>query len=755
MADRIKGITVAINGDTTGLDKALKGVNKQIKDTQVSLKDVERLLKLDPKNTELLAQKQKLLATQAQATADRFRELKDQHDTLTPDDAKYQQWIKAQASLEGQITKTTKELAALEKEQAALEKTGVAPDDTQLVELQQEADAARDRLSNLRDQVQQTYDELGRPISTEQYDRLTREVIAAQHAAEEAEDAYKNFSPELERVGAAAEAVSGKLKTVASVTAPISKAAGVALAAIVGTVAGTSELRGDLSKLDNNAKLAGVSIDTARSAFEAFAVATDETDSSVEAVSNLLQAGFGESNLQRAMEGITGAYLKFPDTLKIESLSDSLQETLATGAATGQFGELLDRLGVGADNFSAQLAQIGDTAGRQNYILQMFAQQGLTEAYNAWVSDNEAMTEAKQSQLELQQSMSEFAESIQPIITQVTDLATAFFNWFNGLPGGAQTAIVAIVGVLAVISPIAGILSNITGALGKVSDALPGVASGADTAAEAVGGLFGKITTFVAANPITLIIAAVVALVALIALKGDEIQAALQKLDDFLQNIFAKDWTTVFGDTLGGALNGLLSGVKDVWDGIKSILDGIIDFIRGVFTGDWDRAWQGITEIFGGVFSTLEGLAKMPINGVIALLNGAISAINKMISGINSIQIDVPDWVPVLGGQSYSPNIPEIGSIPYLANGGILSQGSAVVGEAGPELLTMAGNKAVVQPLTATLDPGTAAALSQRGGSQETVVSINFNGSLAQLGRLLQPHIEAETARRGTSLIGR
>lgn len=62
MADRIKGITVQIGGDTTGLSKALSGVNKQIKTTQNELKDVEKLLKMDPKNTVLLTQKQKLLA---------------------------------------------------------------------------------------------------------------------------------------------------------------------------------------------------------------------------------------------------------------------------------------------------------------------------------------------------------------------------------------------------------------------------------------------------------------------------------------------------------------------------------------------------------------------------------------------------------------------------------------------------------------------------------------------------------------------
>ena len=68
MANRIKGITVEIGGDTTGLDKALSGTNKEIRNTQSQLKDVERLLKLDPTNTELLRQKQQLLGNAVSET---------------------------------------------------------------------------------------------------------------------------------------------------------------------------------------------------------------------------------------------------------------------------------------------------------------------------------------------------------------------------------------------------------------------------------------------------------------------------------------------------------------------------------------------------------------------------------------------------------------------------------------------------------------------------------------------------------------
>ena len=78
-----------------------------------------------------------------------------------------------------------------------------------------------------------------------------------------------------------------------------------------------------------------------------------------------------------------------------------------------------------------------------------------------------------------------------------------------------------------------------------------------------------------------------------------------------------------------------------------------------------------------------------------------------MIGGLNHLSFDIPDWVPLLGGKKFGINIPTIGKIPYLASGGVLSQGSAVVGEAGPELLTMMGTKAVVQPLTSSTTTNT------------------------------------------------
>jgi phage-related minor tail protein len=77
MAERIKGITVEIGGDTVGLEKALKGVNKTSRNLQSELRDVQKLLKFDPNNAELMAQKQKLLNDQVENTSAKLKQLKE------------------------------------------------------------------------------------------------------------------------------------------------------------------------------------------------------------------------------------------------------------------------------------------------------------------------------------------------------------------------------------------------------------------------------------------------------------------------------------------------------------------------------------------------------------------------------------------------------------------------------------------------------------------------------------------------------
>lgn len=113
-ANRIKGITIEIGGDTTGLDKALKGTNSNIKNTQAQLKDVNRLLKLDPKNTELLAQKQKLLANGISETKNKLNTLKEAEKQVQEQIKQGKASQEQYDALKREIAETTNELKSLQ-----------------------------------------------------------------------------------------------------------------------------------------------------------------------------------------------------------------------------------------------------------------------------------------------------------------------------------------------------------------------------------------------------------------------------------------------------------------------------------------------------------------------------------------------------------------------------------------------------------------------------------------------------------------
>ena len=127
MANRIKGITVEIGGDTTGLENSLKSVNDSLKKTQSQLKDVETLLKLDPSNVTLLAQKQELLTDAIEETEQKLSALEDAQESVTRaferGDIDRDQYLAFQREVEdtrGTLNRYRTDLSGLQSEQERL-----------------------------------------------------------------------------------------------------------------------------------------------------------------------------------------------------------------------------------------------------------------------------------------------------------------------------------------------------------------------------------------------------------------------------------------------------------------------------------------------------------------------------------------------------------------------------------------------------------------------------------------------------------
>lgn len=671
MADRIKGITVEIGGDTTGLSKALSGVNKNIGDTQKQLKDVERLLKLDPGNTELLRQKYELLNQEVEQTDVKLKALKDAEKQVQAQFQRGDIGKDKYDALKREVIETEAKLGNLRSEAAKAENAVNGIDENPIEEVARAADDAEESL---------------------------------QDAGKEA----SNFGDYL-KAGAIVEGAKG-------IASSLKDAA-----------ESSKEYMKIMGSLEISSQKAGYSAEETAAAYNTLYGVLGDNQTAATTTANLQALGLAQRQLEQLINGTIGAWATYGDSIPIDGLAEAINETVQTGKVTGTFADVLNWAGTSEDEFNKKLEEANSTAERANLVLNELSSQGLMNAGKAWQDNNEVLVESNKANAEYEDSMAQLSETVLPIITKITEAVTKFINFIldnKASVVAALTAIAAGFAAFKITSLISSLISGFTTFFGVIKSGQ---------------GVMAALNAVMSANPIGLIITAVAALVAAFiylwnnceefrqfwidlwenikkvfsdvwnAIVGfftetipnaiGKVTEIFQKFDNWLTGIFSTDWSESFG-AFGEIINGFFANVKNIWNSIKKVFQGIIDFVSGVFSGDWSKAWEGIKSIFSGIWDGFVSIVKMPINGIIGLINAMIDGINWVIEKINTISFDVPDWIPFVGGQTWGFNLPTIGKIPYLAKGGILSQGSAVVGEAGPELLTMAGGRAVVQPLT-------------------------------------------------------
>lgn len=805
MADRIQGITVEIGGDVTGLSKALSGVNKEIKDTQTQLKDVERLLKMDPGNTELLRQKYDLLNKSIDSTEKKLDSLKKANESVTANDEKYQEWQAAFKPIQAQITKTAKKLEGLVDEQNRLSESGEI-DSNAYKKIQRQIDATQEKLRDLKNRAEDTFDYFGRPISTSQYNSLQREIIATEadlrnmkSEAQKTDNAIRGIDEKpVEEVASAADKAETSLKDAGKEASNFGDylKAGAIVEGSKAIISGMKDIADEsreymkiMGSLEISSQAAGYTAEQTASSYKTLYGVLGDDQTAATTTANLQALGLSQSQLDQIINGTIGAWATYGDSIPIDSLSEAINETVKTGNVTGTFADVLNWAGTSEDEFNAKLQAANSESERANLVLQELANQGLMTAGQAWQENNEALFENNQANADLQEQLSELGETVMPIITAVTQGIANILSWFNNLSPEVQNFIGIVLGLVAAISTVIGVIQGISGALALLS-----------------------------ANPISLIIMAIAALVAAFIYLWnnceefrefwinlwDTISSAFSAVWDAIVNFFTVTipdaWNSVvdffwqgyytwqsiwqsIGDFFSGIWDGIVSfftetipnawnslvdfcwqgyyAWQEVWQNVGDFFSGIWDGIVRFFTETipnawnglmdifnkigswWSGIWNGVRDTFSNVFNSLVNIAKQPINAIIGLINGIIDGLNWMIGGLNQLSFDIPDWVPIFGGKKFGINIPTIGKIPYLASGGVLSQGSAVVGEAGPELLTMMGTKAVVQPLTSSTTTNT------NLGGVNIVVYGAPGQDVRELADIIMDEMQSATMRKG------
>lgn len=410
--------------------------------------------------------------------------------------------------LEKAIKSTNKTINGMQKELKGIETLlKMDPSNVDLLRQKEELlgksiDETKTKLEALKKAKETADKEManGTQVNQKEYRNLVREIVSTEQKLDKLTDSMKEFgsvgAQQVKKVGEDMKDLGGKMQSVggkmsALVTAPVT--AGFALA-----TEGTRELRGDLARLEVNAEQAGKTLGDMEDHMTQIVGVTGEVDSSIEGLSNLLASGFSDAGFSEIMDALSGAAIKFSDTLKFEGVADGLQETLATGAAVGPFAELLERSGVVLDDFNAGLTAAIANGQEENFILQTLAQTGLADFYAAYREGNPDLVEAAEAQYRLQVQLAELGSMLEPIQTKLVEFATMILEKFNSLSPSMQTFILAIVGIAAALGPVIVVLGSLLTGLGSLLAMAPQLATALGVVKAAFAAIGGPVTVVIA-----------------------------------------------------------------------------------------------------------------------------------------------------------------------------------------------------------------------------------------------------------------
>lgn len=389
------------------------------------------------------------------------------------------------------------------------------------------------------------------------------------------------------------------------------------------------------------------------------------------------QAGIDGNAALSSLSKATVTYAKDGKSLSegLGELQDKIMnassETDAINAAAEVFGtkggpRMADAIRRGTLNLE-DLAKIADES-----------QGAVGETFEATLDpidkSNQAMNNAKLALADVGESVQ---ISLLPFFEMAIDTLKSFKGWWDSLDQGTKNWIITIAGIIAAVGPVLVVLGMLMSSVTKIA-----------TGIRVLQGVWSGMTALLAANPFVLVIAGIALLIAGLVLAYNKVEWFRNGVNAFFRGVsdVAVEVFNFMAGYMSNIFGGIIQNFQNFFDAGKRIFTGFIDFITGIFTGDWERAWNGVVNIFGGIFDGIAAMAKAPFNGMIGL-------INAFLGGLNNVKI--PKWVPGVGGKSFS-----ISTLPYLADGGHVLNGQAIVGEAGPELLTNKNGKTTVTPLS-------------------------------------------------------
>lgn len=327
------------------------------------------------------------------------------------------------------------------------------------------------------------------------------------------------------------DAFGNKAKGIGDKLSGISTTAAGVIGAAAATVPATEEYRKIMGSLEVSSEKAGYTAEQTAESYKTLYGVLGDDQTAATTTANLQALGLSQQDLTNMINGTIGAWATYGDSIPIDGLAESINETVKVGQVTGTFADMLNWAGTSEDAFNEKLAACSSESERVNLIMQEMANQGLTQAGIKWQENNKNLVDGNKATADLQAATAELAETISPIVTKVTEIVAGLVEKFNSLSPEMQTAITVALLLVAALSPLFTGIGNISMGISK---AIP---------------LFSSLWGIMKAHPIGAIITIITTFVSLLITAynkcewfRDGVNAIFEKIGD------AVDW---IGDKLG------------------------------------------------------------------------------------------------------------------------------------------------------------------------------------------------------------
>ncbi|WP_329382714.1 hypothetical protein [Anaerofustis butyriciformans] len=737
MAETYEGLYVKFGADTVEFDNSIKGMNKALAGLKKDISTLNKQLKFDPDNVDLLTKKLENFEEQARVGALKIEELRKQQAALGSEKIGTAEWNKFELEInrvQGQMVTVNRAINSTRKSikdvgdpqsvynlnkaindvaadldivnrKLQLDPSNVALSAKKMLLLKEQSELANQKVVSLMKELASFGIE---DIGTAEFKEVQRalgnaEIEAKQleNAIEDLGNAGKEASDEVGEIknslsaGAIGGAVSGAVQSMAD--------------SLGNLIEETKEYRMIMASLEESSKNAGYSASETRQVYQTLQGVLGDTQSAATATANLQALGLSQQDLMNVTNASIGAWAKYGDSIPIDGLAESINETIKAGQVTGTFADVLNWAGTNEDEFNKKLAQCKTDSERTNVVMQELANQGLTQSGKAWQENNKDMVEANKAQDNLNQAMSGLAQTLQPIMTAIIQGITQVVNWFNNLSPAGKTVVAVIGGIVAALVVLGPAILSVMGAVTALEISLAPVIAivvgivAAITAVILIIKNWGTITQWLSDmwtefksrmtaiwNGIKTVISVVVnAVKTVITTIFNGIKTYFQTVFNIYKTIFTTVWnaivtvvttvvntiktiiTTVFNaistvittvwnrikSIFTSALNGIKSVVQNAWNTIKNVFSKGVSSILNIIGNIKNKIaakFKGLPSAIKNAIGNLASVGKAIINGILSGLTGIAGRIkDKIVDGISSAKRGLGDIAASIFGKSF------------------------------------------------------------------------------------------------------